>query len=107
VLLRTDGEKEEAPTSILTPEEVQHELRTCLPACDQHDEVVESVADGTLRRRLPFRDAFMGRDPLRCPHYQREMAVWRLWHQTYGVIYDEGQVIKRGTYASTAQRAGP
>jgi len=107
VLLRTDGEKEEAPTSILTPEEVQHELRTCLPACDQHDEVVESVADGTLRRLLPFRDAFMRRDPLRCPHYQREMAVWRLWHQTYGVIYDEGQVIKRGTYASTAQRAGP
>jgi hypothetical protein len=27
--------------------------------------------------------------------------------QTYGVIYDEGEVIKRGTYASTAQRAGP
>jgi hypothetical protein len=24
-----------------------------------------------------------------------------------GVIYDEGEVIKRGTYASTAQRAGP
>jgi len=26
---------------------------------------------------------------------------------TYGVIYDEGEVIKRGTYASTAPRAGP
>jgi len=24
-----------------------------------------------------------------------------------GVSYDEGEVIKRGTYASTAQRAGP
>jgi len=44
--------------SILTPEEVQHELRTCLPACDQHDEVVEAVGDGTLRLRLPFRDLF-------------------------------------------------
>ena len=29
------------------------------------------------------------------------------WHPTYGVIYDEGEVIKRGTYASTAPRAGP
>ena len=35
------------------------------------------------------------------------MGVWRIWHPTYGVIYDEGEVIKRGTYASTAQRAGP
>jgi len=30
------------------------------------------------------------------------MGVWRIWHPTYGVIYDEGEVIKRGTYASTA-----
>jgi len=35
------------------------------------------------------------------------MGVWRIWHPTYGVIYDEGRVIKRGTYASSAQRAGP
>jgi hypothetical protein len=42
-----------------------------------------------------------------CPHCRGEMGVWRIWHPTYGVIYDEGEVIKRGTYASTAQRAGP
>jgi len=35
------------------------------------------------------------------------MDVWRIWHPTYGVIYDEGEVIKRGTYTSTAPRAGP
>jgi hypothetical protein len=35
------------------------------------------------------------------------MGVWRIWHPTYGVIYDEGEVIKRGTYAFTAQQAGP
>ena len=48
-----------------------------------------------------------GRDPFRCPHCGAEMAVWRVWHPTYGVIYDEGEMIKRGTYASNAQRAGP
>jgi hypothetical protein len=35
------------------------------------------------------------------------MGVWRIWHPTYGVIYDEGEVIQRGTYASSAPRAGP
>ncbi len=35
------------------------------------------------------------------------MGLWRIWHPTYGVIYDEVQVIKRGTYASSTQRAGP
>jgi hypothetical protein len=35
------------------------------------------------------------------------MVVWRIWDPTYGVIYEEVQVIKRGTYASSAQRAGP
>ena len=35
------------------------------------------------------------------------MGVWRIWHPTYGVSRDEGEVSKRGTYASSAQRAGP
>ena len=35
------------------------------------------------------------------------MDVWCIWHPTYGVIYDEGEVIKRGTYAAIAPRAGP
>ena len=48
-----------------------------------------------------------GRDPFRCPHCQREREVWRLWHPTYGVLSEEGEVIKRGTYASSAPRAGP
>jgi len=48
-----------------------------------------------------------GRDPLVCPHCRHEMGIWRIWHPTYGVIDDEGEVIKRGTYASTAPRVGP
>ena len=60
--------------------------------------------------RLTYRQRYAqstGCDPFRCPHCQSEMEVWRLWHPTYGVIYDEGEVIKRGTYASSGQRAGP
>src|SRR6058998_2871077 len=60
--------------------------------------------------RLTYRQRYAqstGRDPFICPHCQSEMGVWRIWHPTYGVIYDEGEVIKRGTYASSVQRAGP
>ena len=73
---------------------------------------VGEVVKGAVKiiARLSYRQRYeqsTGRDPLRCPHCQREMGLWRIWHPTSGVIYDEGQVIKRGTYASSAQRAGP
>jgi hypothetical protein len=73
---------------------------------------VEEVVKGAVKiiARLTYRQRYeqsTGRDPFRCPHCQGEMAVWRIWHPTYGVIYDEGEVIKRGTYASSAPRAGP
>jgi hypothetical protein len=73
---------------------------------------VEGVIQGAVKiiARLTYRQRYAqstGRDPLRCPHCQHEMEVWCIWHPTYGVIYDEGEVIKRGTYASTAPRAGP
>jgi hypothetical protein len=73
---------------------------------------VEEAVKGAVKiiARLTYRQRYersTGRDPFRCPHCQREMERWYIWHPAYGVIYDEGEVIKRGTYASTASRAGP
>ena len=73
---------------------------------------VEGVVKGAVKiiARLPYRQRYeqsTGRDPWGGPHGQSEMGLWRIWHPTYGVIYDEVQVIKRGTYEATAQRAGP
>src|SRR3989442_438029 len=73
---------------------------------------VGGVGKGAIKiiARLAYRQRYeqsTGRDPLICPHCRGEMGVWRIWHPTYGVIYDEGEVIKRGTYASTAPRASP
>jgi hypothetical protein len=73
---------------------------------------VEGVVKGTIKiiARLTYRQRYeqsTGRDPFRCPHCQGEMEVWCIWHPTYGVIYDEGEVIKRGTYEASVQRAGP
>jgi hypothetical protein len=72
----------------------------------------EGGGKGAVQRRARMpdrqRDAqSTGRDPFQCPHCQPPMDVWRLWHPTSGMIYEEGEVSKRGPYASTAQRAGP
>ena len=69
---------------------------------------VEEVVQGAVKiiARLTYRQRYeqsTGRDPFRCPHGQHEMELWCIWHPTYGVIYDEGEVIKRGTYASTSR----
>ena len=73
---------------------------------------VEGVVKGAVQiiARLTYRQRYeqsTGRDPLVCPHCQHEMEVWRIWHPTYGVIHDEGEVIKRGMYEASGQRAGP
>jgi hypothetical protein len=73
---------------------------------------VEGVVKGAVKiiARLSYRQRYensTGRDPLICPHCGEEMGLWRIWHPRYGVIYDEAQVIKRGTYASSVQQSGP
>ena len=73
---------------------------------------VESVVQGAMQiiARLTYRQCYeqsTGRDPVVCPHCQGEMAVRRIWYPTSGVMYDEGEVIKRGTSTSNAPRAGP
>jgi hypothetical protein len=73
---------------------------------------VEGVVKGAVKiiARRTYRQRYAqstGRDPGICPHCGHAMGVWRIWHPTYGMIHDEGEVIKRGTYASSAPRAGP
>ena len=65
---------------------------------------IKIIAPMTYRQRY---QQSTGRDPLRCPHCQREMGVWRIWHPRYGVIHDELETIRRGKYASQAPRAAP
>jgi len=65
---------------------------------------IKIIAPMTYRQRY---QRSTGRDPLRCPSCQRDMEVWRIWHPTYGVIYEELKAIARGKYASQAPRADP
>jgi hypothetical protein len=65
---------------------------------------IKIIAPMTYRQR--YRQS-TGRDPLICPHCQREMGLWRIWHPTYGVIHDELEAMRRGKYASQETRAAP
>jgi hypothetical protein len=65
---------------------------------------IKIIAPLTYRQRY---QQSSGRDPLRCPHCQQEMGVWRIWHPTYGLIHDELEAMRRGKYASQAPRAAP
>jgi len=65
---------------------------------------IKIIAPMTYRQR--YRQS-TGRDPLICPHCQREMGLWRIWHPTSGVIHDELEAMRRGKYASQETRAAP
>jgi hypothetical protein len=54
---------------------------------------VKIIAPLTSRQRY---QQSTGRAPLRGPHGQSAMEVWRIWHPTYGLIHDELTAIKRG-----------
>ncbi|MEE9146227.1 MAG: hypothetical protein V3U27_02395 [Candidatus Tectomicrobia bacterium] len=80
----------------------------------RHDEntTVKGIVKGAIKTIAPltYRQRYAqssGRDPLICPHCQREMDVWRIWRPTSGIIYDELEAIARGTYAAKATRADP
>jgi hypothetical protein len=65
---------------------------------------IKIIAPMTYRQR--YRQS-TGRDPLLCPHCQHEMGLWRIWHPTYGVIYDELEARRSGKYVSQETRAAP
>jgi hypothetical protein len=73
---------------------------------------VKGVTKGAIKiiAAMTYRQRYQqstGRDPLICPHCQREMDVWCIWHPLYGIIHDELKAIARGKYAAQATRAGP
>jgi hypothetical protein len=62
---------------------------------------VQAVLEGFETIKLTYRERMersFGRDPQVCPRCGTEMWLWRIWHPKYGVIYDELERIKTGTY---------
>jgi len=78
----------------LTAEQVNQSIRESLPRIDHHGEIVEHVGDGELRMRLPFNEAYVGRDTwLNTGHYVfsgpmvmglADTAMYACMRATYG-----------------------
>jgi hypothetical protein len=67
-------------------------------------EAIKLIAPLTSRQRY---QQSTGRAPLRCPHGQSAMDVWRIWPPIYGVIPEDLEAIRRGKSASQTPRAAP
>ena len=68
---------------------------------------VQSIVKGAIKIIAPTSRHYRrvrGRDL--CALSARN-GLWRIWHPTYGVIYDELAAMRRGKYASQATRAAP
>jgi hypothetical protein len=63
---------------------------------------VKIIATKSYRER--YRES-SGCDPLRCPHCQHEMSLWKVWHPKYGVVYDELDIMRKGRYESAGRSA--
>ena len=44
------------------------------------------------------------RDPFICSRCGGELILWRIWHPSYGVIYDEEERLKSGEYERPERR---
>ena len=47
------------------------------------------------------------KDPFICSRCGRELILWRIWHPSYGVIYDEEERLKTGYYERNERGRDP
>jgi hypothetical protein len=48
-----------------------------------------------------------GKDPFICSYCGGEMMLWKIWHPSYGVIYDEEERLKSGYYGGNERGRDP
>jgi hypothetical protein len=76
-------------------ERVGKKIKAILPA--DAAQCRETFAIGRKRYRQMVIET-SGKDPFICSHCGGEMMLWKIWHPSYGVIYDEEERLKSGYY---------
>ena len=84
-------------------EKARKKIKAILPA--DAAQCREIFAIGRKRYRQMVIET-SGKDPFVCSQCGGEMMLWKIWHPSYGVIYDEAERLKRGLYGNGGDERG-
>jgi hypothetical protein len=83
---------------------VRRRLRAILPSDAAQCQETFTVARKGYRQRVIETSA---KDPFICSRCGGELILWKIWHPSYGVIYDEEERVKAGYYEGDKRGRDP
>ena len=85
-------------------QKIRKKLRAILPSDAAQSQETFTIARKGYRQRVMETTA---RDPFICSRCGGELMLWKIWHPSYGVIYDEEERIKAGYYEGDKRGRDP
>jgi hypothetical protein len=83
---------------------IYHKVRAILPTDAAQCKETFTIGRKGYRQRVMETTA---RDPFICSRCGGELILWKIWHPSYGVIYDEEERLKNGQYERTQRGRDP
>jgi len=85
-------------------QKIYKKVRSILPADAAQCRETFAISRKGYRQRVMETTA---RDPFICSRCGGELILWKIWHPSYGVIYDEEERLKSGQYERTQRGRDP
>jgi hypothetical protein len=83
---------------------IYKKLRFILPADAAQGRETFTISRKGYRQRVMETTA---KDPFICSRCGGELILWKIWHPSYGVIYDEEERLKSGQYERSQRGRDP
>lgn len=83
---------------------IHKKLRAILPSDAAQCRETFTIPRRDYRQRVIETTA---KDPFICSHCGGELMLWKIWHPSYGIIYDEEERIKAGYYEGDKRGRDP
>jgi hypothetical protein len=83
---------------------IYNKVRAILPTDAAQCKETFTIGRKGYRQRVMETTA---RDPFICSRCGGELILWKIWHPSYGVIYDEEERLKNGQYERTQRGRDP
>jgi len=85
-------------------QKIRERLKAILAAVGERDQETFTVMRKDYRQRVIETSA---KDPFICSRCGGELILWKIWHPSYGVIYDEEERLKTGYYERNERGRDP